>query len=110
MQAIQTGDRRYALKGYGKEIEFDGNGNWTKINYNHLPDRNYYEITGGHLQRCYDNNSTSWSYLQAGGWGRNKIIGLGLITKVSTNKLDYTIEPYMNEPSQTTFQVCQGRF
>lgn len=107
VQAIQTGEDG-ALKGYGKEIEFDGNGNWTKINYNHLPDRNYYEITGGHLQRCYDNKvPVGVIYKQAG--GQKKIIGLGLITKVSTNKLDYTIEPYKMS-HQTTFQFVKEDF
>ena len=40
VQSIQTGSEG-TLDGYGKEIEVDANGNWTKINYNHLPDLNY---------------------------------------------------------------------
>ena len=107
VQAIQTGDDG-TLEGYDKEIEFDGNGNWTKINYNHLPDRRYYEITGGHLQRCYDNKvPVGVIYKQAD--GQKKIIGLGLITKVSTNKLDYTIEPYKMS-KQSTFKFVRKDF
>ena len=91
VQAIQTGTEG-TLEGYGKEIEFDANHNWTKINYDHLPNRNYYEITGGHLQRCHDNKIPIGIIYKHD--NKNEIMGLGLITKVSTNKLDYTIEPY----------------
>lgn len=101
VQAIQTGTEG-TLEGYGKEIEFDANHNWTKINYDHLPNRNYYEITGGHLQRCHDNKIPIGIIYKHD--NKNEIMGLGLITKVSTNKLDYTIEPYkMNIQSQFQF-------
>ena len=99
VQAIQTGDGE--LTGYGKEIEFDTNHNWTKINYNHSHG-NYYEITGGHLQRCHDYRIPIGIIYKHD--NKNEIMGLGLITKVSTNKLDYTIEPYkMNVQSEFQF-------
>tara|TARA_Y100001936_G_C16081983_1_gene678550 strand:- start:2423 stop:3685 length:1263 start_codon:yes stop_codon:yes gene_type:complete len=102
VQALQTGSDG-TLEGYGKEIQFDANGNWTEINYDHDPNRRYYEITGGYIQRCYE-NKIPIGIIYKKEAGQNEIMGLGLITKVSTNKLDYTIEPYkMNIQSQFQF-------
>ena len=96
------------MDGYGKEIEVDANGNWTKINYNHLPDRKYYEITGGFLQRCFENKiPLGVIFKQAN--NQKKIMGLGQITKVSTNKLDYKIEPYKMS-QQPTFSFVKKDF
>ncbi len=109
VQSIQTGEDG-TLEGYDKEIEFDGNGNWSKIKYNHLPDRNYYEITGGYLQRCYDNKiPLGIIFKQAD--EQKKILGLGLITKISKNKLNYTIEPYKwNSKMNSQFQFIKKDF
>jgi hypothetical protein len=109
VQAIQTGEEG-TLEGYDKEIEFDGNGNWIKIKYNHLPDRDYYEITGGYLQRCFESKiPLGVIFKQAD--EQKKIIGLGLITTISNNKLDYTIEPYaMSDKTNTEFQFVKKDF
>jgi len=109
VQAIQTGEDG-TLEGYDKEIEFDGNGNWSKIKYDHLPDRDYYEITGGYLQRCYANKiPLGIIFKQAD--EQKKILGLGLITEISKNKLNYTIEPYdWNSKMDSQFQFVKKDF
>jgi len=94
VQAIQTGDGE--LQGYGREIKFKNN-SWI-IQYNHdatvHANTPYYEITGGHLQRCHD-NKIPIGIIYKKAKNQNEILGLGLVTKISKNKLNYTIEPFM---------------
>ena len=62
--------------------------NGTVINYDHNgPASRYYEITGGYIQRCYENKIPIGIVFKEGE-NQNKILGLGLITKVSKNKLE----------------------
>ena len=92
VQSLQTGTGE-SLEGYGKEIELDENSNWDRINYNHNSKNNYYEITGGYIDRCYGHKLPIGIIFKQES-GKNKILGLGWITNVSEDKLDYIIEPY----------------
>ncbi|MBT5086686.1 MAG: hypothetical protein HOM71_04265, partial [Deltaproteobacteria bacterium] len=112
-QAIQTGDD--TLDGYGKEITFDEEyETWLKIDYEHDATRHektpYTEITKGELQRCYDNKiPIGIIYIKSK--GVNEILGLGMITKISENKLNYTIKPYdWNGKIDSQFQFVKKDF
>ena len=108
VQALQTGTGD-SLEEYGKEVEFDANRKWTVINYDHNgPASRYYEITGGYIQRCYENKIPIGIVFKEGE-NQNKILGLGLITKVSKNKLEYKIEPYKMS-QQSTFSFVKKDF
>jgi len=112
IQAIQTGDD--TLDGYGKEITFDEDRNWLKIDYDHDAKTHektpYTEITKGELQRCYDNKiPIGIIYIKSE--QKYEIIGLGMITKISKNKLNYTIKPYdWNSKINSQFQFVKKDF
>ena len=110
VQSLQTG-KSGSLKDYGEEIKYNKNGTlWEEINYNHNPNSNYFEISGGYIDRCYKLKLPVGIILKLKK-GKNKIMGLGLITKISEDKLDYTIKPF--EPySQidTQFQFVNKDF
>lgn len=108
IQSIQTGDGK--LTGYGKEIEFDKNGQWFRCNYNHLPKKKYFEIDNGWLQSHYD-HKIPIGIIYKKGKSENEILGLGLITNVSNNKLDYTLEPYtVGNKMSSQFQFVEKDF
>ena len=92
VQAIQS-SKNETQQGYSNEVKFDAKGRWTEINYNHKLGGHYFEITGGHLLNCYK-EKIPIGIIYREKKSHNKILGLGLITEVSQNQLDYKIEPY----------------
>ena len=110
VQSLQTGTGE-SLEGYGKEIELDENSNWDRINYNHNSKTKYYEITGGYISRCYGHKLPIGIIFKQGP-DKNKIMGLGEITNISQNQLDYTLRPYhrFNDKKNSQFQFEKNDF
>ncbi len=92
VQAIQS-SKNETQQGYSNEVKFDAKGRWIEINYNHRKGGSYYEITGGYLWNCYK-EKIPIGVIYKEKKAQNKILGLGIITKISKNQLDYKIEPY----------------